>query len=198
MTRPRALTSPSRPGSDARRWLFPVLVAASTLGFPAVAQELPRVDLPSALLTVDQDSLFRQSAFGRRVADEIEARSRALAAENRALEAELVAEELALTEARPTLDPAEFRARADAFDARVQAIRAEQDRKSRDLAAFQKSEEERFAAAIGEVLTDIARTRGALAVIDRRLLLVSADEIDVTAEAVARIDARLGEGTTPN
>jgi len=173
-------------------------MAATMPGLAAVAQEVPRVDVPSVLLTVEQDSLFRQSAFGRRVAAEIETRSRALAAENRTLEAELVAEELALTQARPTLDPAEFRARADAFDARVQRIRAEQDRKSRDLAAFQGSEEERFAASIGEVLTAIARSRGALAVIDRRLLLVSADEIDVTAEAVARIDARLGDGTEPN
>jgi Skp family chaperone for outer membrane proteins len=164
---------------------------------PAAAQqtEPPTVfEVASPILTVDQERLFSASAFGRRVQADIEARSAALAAENRTIEAELVAEEQELTAARPGLSPEEFRARADAFDARVQRIRTEQDAKARDLGTFRETERERFASEIGGVLADIARSRGALAVLDRRALLVSADSIDITDVAIAAIDIRLGEG----
>jgi hypothetical protein len=40
----------------------------------------------------------------------------------------------------------------------------------------------------------IARARGALAVMDRRTMLVSADSLDVTAVAIAAMNARLGDG----
>jgi hypothetical protein len=38
------------------------------------------------------------------------------------------------------------------------------------------------------------RERGAVALIDGRAVLLSADSIDITAEAIARIDAEIGEG----
>jgi Skp family chaperone for outer membrane proteins len=188
------LTSPCRRASDL---LVAALLAAAA---PAAAQQIepqPVFEVASPILTVDQEKLFTSSRFGARVQAEIETRSRALAAENRSIEAELSAEEQALTDARPTLTPEEFRSRADAFDARVQRIRTEQDTKARDLGAFRESEQQRFAAELGAVLTDIARARGALVVVDRRALLVSADSIDITEVAVGAMNARLGEGDTP-
>lgn len=155
------------------------------------------VEVPPQLLTIDQDRLFADSAFGKRVAAEIEARSHALASENRGIEAQLMAEEQALTRDRATLAPDEFRRRADDFDARVQRIRAEQDAKSRALGAFRDAEQQRFVAALGGVLADLARERGALAVMDRRVLLVSADAIDITEDAVAAMDGVLGDGAEP-
>ncbi|MCR8723840.1 OmpH family outer membrane protein [Frigidibacter sp. ROC022] len=158
------------------------------LGYPTTQ------DVPSQVLTLDQERLFSESLFGKRVTAEIEDRARALAAENRKIEADLEAEEQALTEARPTLPVEEFRSRADAFDAKVQKIRAEQAAKSRALNTFRDSEQQRFAAALGSVLADVARQRGALLVIDRRVALISADSIDVTDDVVAAMDARLGDG----
>lgn len=157
----------------------------------------PVVEVPAPFLTIDQERLFAESAFGRRVGRELEERSNALAAENRRIEAELIDEEQALTDARPTLPPDEFRNRADAFDAKVQQIRAEQDAKAEALGRFRETEQQRFAGSIAGVLGDIARARGALAVMDRRQMLVSIDSIDITDEAVAALDAQLGDGTEP-
>ena len=44
---------------------------------------------------------------------------------------------------------------------------------------------------------ELAQARGALAVIDRRILLISADSIDLTADAIELIDQRLGDGAQP-
>ena len=81
--------------------------------------------LPSQVLTLDQERLFAQSAYGKRVVAEIEEASRVLAAENREIEARLAAEEKDLTVRRATLTAAEFRPLADGFDAKVTRIRAE-------------------------------------------------------------------------
>ena len=85
----------------------------------------------SPILTLDQERLFNGSRVAERMSAEIERRTDDLAAENRRIEAQLVAEELELTERRATLEPSEFRNLADKFDALVQSIREEQDAKAR-------------------------------------------------------------------
>ena len=78
------------------------LAAMATTG--AQAQEpLAPGAVVSPILTVDQEDLFTQSAFGRRIRAELEEASRALAAENRRMEAELTAEERTLTDRRGSL-----------------------------------------------------------------------------------------------
>lgn len=163
---------------------------------PAAAQEaadpgaLPR----SPILTIEPDIVFAQSQFGQRVAEELEARSAALAAENRAIEAELGAEEQQLTDERPTLPPEEFRTRAEAFDEKVQRIRREQDAKE---AALERSADEArgvFLTAARPVLADLMRERGAAAILDRRSVFLAFGAIDITDEAIERIDARIGRG----
>jgi Skp family chaperone for outer membrane proteins len=151
-------------------------------------------ELATPILTVDQDRLFNQSAFGKRVAAELDERSRRLAAENRSIEADLIAEEQALTDERPKLAPEAFRQKADAFDAKVQRIRAEQDQKAKDLVGFRDAEQKRFSGKLGPILAQIARERGAVLVIDRRTTLVSADQIDITDAAIDEVDRQLGSG----
>src|SRR5699024_9355403 len=69
-----------------------------------------------AILTVDQELLFRDSAWGRRAMAALAEKTRQVAADNDRLFAQLSSEEAALTEQRKTLPPDEFRTRASAFD----------------------------------------------------------------------------------
>ncbi len=100
--------------------LLAALAFASVAGHAAVAQEPP----PDAVIVIDQERLFQDSLFGRRITAELEERSAELAAENRAIEAELIAEERDLTVRRSELEPEEFRALADAFDEKVDRLGA--------------------------------------------------------------------------
>ncbi len=165
-----------------------LLVLSCALAAPAAAQE-------GGIAVVDQERMFRQSAFGERVRSEIDRRSEALAAENRRIEAELVAEERALTDLRPSLEPEEFRARARAFDEKVRGIRAEQDAKARALAGYQEEAQQDFAARVAPVLSQLLEEIDASILLDRRVVLSAAEEADVTGRAVARIDAAIGDGT---
>ncbi|WP_299785845.1 OmpH family outer membrane protein [uncultured Marivita sp.] len=148
----------------------------------------------SLILTVAPEALYAQSDFGQRIAREIEEESLEIAAENRRIEAELTDEERELTELRDTLDPTEFRARAEAFDEKVQRLRREQDEKAR--AVGQRNEEARRAllTAAQPILLQLMEESGAVAVLDRRVVLLSVDSVDITEQAIGRVNAEFGEG----
>lgn len=149
-----------------------------------------------AILTIDPDRLFAETAFGERVLRSIEERSTILARENRRIEAELIAEERALTEQRATLSVAEFRALADSFDEKVQRLREEQDAKTREIQGLRESERQRFLGEIAPILSGLIRERGASIVMDRRSVFLSASRVDITDDAITVIDQELGDGTT--
>lgn len=147
------------------------------------------------ILVIDFERVFAESAFGRRVNDEIEQQGRVIAAENRKIEAELIEEERELTDLRPTLAPEEFRALADAFDEKVQRLRDEQDAKARALGTRTEEARRRFLTVAQPVLEGLLREAGAMLILERRTVFVAADAIDVTDRAIALIDAQIGDGT---
>ncbi len=171
-------TEPARP-------LGPVLAQP---GAPSAARPI---------VTLDREALFRRSAYGQRLQRDLERDSEALAAENRRIEAELIAEEQALTERRSALPPAEFADLAQAFDVKVQAIRDTQDRKARGLQQRLEEGQQRFLSSIGPILADLMRSRQASLLLDANAVLIAIEGVDITESAIAAVDARLGDGGTP-
>lgn len=141
------------------------------------------------VLTIDQDRLFAETRLGAEALAELERRAQELAAENQEIETRLIAEEQDLTEQRATMDPSAFRDLADEFDTRVQRLREEQDEKARDLTRSRDEARNAFFTDIAVTISDIVREKGALVVIDRRDVFLSADRIDITDEAIERINA---------
>lgn len=177
-----------------RLWSALLALALAAGAGVAAAQEANAPAVQSPILTLDQDRLFAETLWGKRAEARIEAASAELAAENRRIEAELTAEEKALTEKRATMPAEEFRVAADAFDAKVTEIRRAQDLKARAIGQIQEAERQRFYAAALPVMGEVLRSRGAVVVLDSRAIFLAADVIDVTAEMAARIDAVLGAG----
>lgn len=174
------------------RRLFCAGVAA--WGGAALAQSAADAIPQSQVLTVDSQRLFADSAFGRRVADQIETRGAALAQENQRIAAELSAEERELTELRSELSVDEFRVLADAYDTKVQETRRAQISKSDELDSFAAQQEGAFLVAAAPVLEALMREAGAVMVLEKDRVLLSATAIDVTEIAIARIDAAIGDG----
>lgn len=149
---------------------------------------------PSGVLTVDQDALYAESLWGKRVQAELDAQSRNVAAENNRIAAALEAEDDALTALRPTLPADEFRRRADAFDARVQQVRQEREQAGRALIDAAEADRTAFLTAALPIFTAIMRERGATVIFDRRTVFLAAETVDATTAMIARIDAELGTG----
>ncbi|KPP88882.1 MAG: periplasmic chaperone for outer membrane proteins Skp [Rhodobacteraceae bacterium HLUCCA08] len=167
--------------------------------FPLDDDTPPTIVLQSQILTVDIERLFAQSEFGERLASELRTEQEALSDENRRLADALRAEELDLAERRPDMDPAAFRAEAEAFDEKAEAIRQAQDAKERALQQSLSQGREAFFEAARPVLGQLMLDSGASVIMDRRSVLVSLGAIDVTDAAIGRIDAAIGDGldTTP-
>ncbi len=156
---------------------------------PTAAQE-PVV----SLLTLDQDRLFGESAFGKALLQREQQATKALDEENALIEAELIAEEQELTARRRTLPAEEFAALATSFDDKVERIRTEQDAKARDLTLSRDAERKEFLRAAGPILGKLMSEKGAVAIMDKRTVVLALSAIDITDEAIARVDAELGSG----
>ena len=179
------------------RWtaLLAGLACALAVG-PAQAQTPPPVSVApaSTVVVLDRDLLFSQSRFGQRISRDIEEASEDLAAENQAIQADLEAEELALTARRDAMEMEAFRGLATAFDERVTRIRQTQDAKARAIGQETERAQQVFLEQVNPVLVQLARETGALVILDRRNVIASADQVDITTLALERIDAVLGEG----
>ncbi len=178
------------------------VVALLALAGSAAAQETAAADpAPSVipqdpqLLTLDQDRLYRESRFGRASIARIDAEETALIAENRKIFSVLEAEEKALTEQRPTLEAAEFSALAAAFDTKAQGMRTIQDAKGAEIARKRQEDQLKFFEVAYPVLAELMTELGAVAIMDKKDVIVSYKEIDLTDRAIARVDRVLGDGT---
>lgn len=180
----------------------PGLHAQSVQAVPGTGSPFP-LGLPvggtggaSPVLTLDQDQLFEDSDFGKRVTRDVQRARDDLLAQNRKIEANLSAEEKKLTVERKTMAPEAFRKLADAFDKKVQKIRHDQDAKNRKIVEFRDSERKRFFNAALPVLGQLMRDSGAVAILNSQSIFVSLKSIDVTDKAIRRVNAALGDGQT--
>lgn len=138
---------------------------------------------------LDEERLLRESRLGQQILAEIRAAEQALEEENQRISDQLSAEERALTEARTQLSPDDFRARADAFDLRVEEIRAERNQRSVELARFSDAEAQRFFDTVLPVLGTMMNDEGLVALLKPDALILGTDWLDVTEDAIRRLDA---------
>ncbi|MEH7826666.1 OmpH family outer membrane protein [Gemmobacter denitrificans] len=149
----------------------------------------------SDLAVIQMDQLFQRTIYGKAMQARDDQARADLLAENQRIEAALEAEERDLTARRATMPASEFRALADAFDAKVEDIRNSQTTKSRALVRQAEEDRQRFFDVAGPVLSDLMVALGATVLIDRANVIHATGTVDITDQAIARIDAVLGDGT---
>ena len=181
--------SNSRSRRSSSAWIVALFLSVFSTQAPAQDTSLFPV------LTIDQDRLFSETRLGAEKLEQLEQDAQALAAENKKIEAELIEEERLLTDQRAGLSAEEFRQLADAFDLRVQKLRAEQDEKARLLTRTRDEARAAFFNEVAVIISDIVREKGALVVIDRRDVFLSADRIDITDEAIQRVNEAEGRAS---
>jgi Skp family chaperone for outer membrane proteins len=183
------------------------LVFGAALSFAALAQEsappeqapsetpapadAAEVVAPPPFLTLNQDRLFRESAWGRDAMSRAEADTAALAAENRRIEEALEKEERDLTERRATMAAGDFARLASEFDVKVEEIRAAQDAKSRAITRRLDEDRSQFFQAVRPVLEGLLAETGAVAILADSAIVMSLKSLDITEAAIARVDAVL-------
>lgn len=173
--------------------LRPVLVALALMlpGQGAMAQDTPAETAPPpapAVLTLDQDRFFGESAWGRAAIARTEVERAELAEENRRIEEALQQEEQSLTDRRALVPPEEFSRLAADFDTRVEGIRAAQEAKLRAVLARHEAEQKAFFAAAGPVLETVLAESGASAILVAGAVIRATQATDITQAAIQRMD----------
>lgn len=171
-----------------------VLALGLALSGPVAAQQaLP----PTPVLILDSDRIYLESRYGQQIRDGLDADAAALKAENDRIVAALTEEERSLTLRRPTMNAAEFRSEAEAFDVKVQGIRRARDAKEVSLQNARVAARDQFFNDVRDVVGQMMLDGGASVILDRRSVFLALSAADVTEEAIARIDAILVDAETP-
>lgn len=164
------------------------LLAAAALAAAVPLPALPQALTGPGIRVLNQDRLLRESRMGQELLADLREAEQALERENQALADTLAAEERALTDQRASLPPDEFRLRAEAFDRRVESIRAERARLSQDLARRYEAEAQRFFETALPVLTALMAEQGIVAILNPEAVILGAEWLDITDQAIARLD----------
>lgn len=176
-----------------RHWIRQCLIAGALFCAPVssfVSPVLAQQGAQSAPYRIlDPDRLLQESALGQQILAANRTAELALEAENAALAEQLIAEERTLTDLRPSLTPEEFRQRADAFDTRVEEIRAERGQRSEDLARQLEAEVQRFFNLALPVLDQLMADEGIIGLLRPENMVLWSEWLDVTDMAIARLDA---------
>ena len=167
-------------------FLAGALAITAIAASPGPVLQAQAQNVPIRLL--DEDRLLVESELGSLVVARIREAEQALEEENRQIADQLANEEQELTDARATLAPDEFRARADAFDLRVEEIRAERARRAEEFARFSEAEVQRFFEMAFPVIADLMREEGVVAIVNPDAVIVAFEGFDITGAAIARLD----------
>ena len=145
------------------------------------------------VLVVDMQRIKSDTAAGRDMLNKtVEIRKRiqdAIAARAESLREE----EQRLAEERDSLDPADFRERVRAFEQQVFANREFSERESRRLQLVLSRASGMLRERATLVLAAIMREREAELLLDATQIVLSADRLDITNEAIRRLDAVMPE-----
>ena len=169
-----------------------VLMLALLCAAPVAAQQQD-ADPAVTVLVVDMQRIKSDTAAGRDMLNKtVEIRKRiqdAIAARAESLREE----EQRLAEERDSLDPADFRERVRAFEQQVFANREFSERESRRLQLVLSRASALLTERATLVLAAIMREREAELLLDATQIVLSADRLDITNEAIRRLDAVMPE-----
>lgn len=148
------------------------------------------------IVIISIERVLRESAAGRSIQAQAQELRAAQEAQRRAQEEALLTEERELVELRQQVEQAdfdrdEFDARARAFEEKVQALRvANRENAERVQRALQEATDE-LKRRLQPILIAIMDERRAAVMLDDSTVVLSATVIDVTNEAIRRLDAEV-------
>lgn len=172
--------------------LLATIVMISLGSFAGAQSAFPTV-FPAPVLLLDRDSLFSNSKLGQTILATETATRRELSVASRDIKTSFENEESRLTDLRSTITSEEFQLLSDDFDQRVQAMREEQ--LAEDIALQQQNEQNRrrFFSISAPYMSQIMQKYQASAILDIRTVLLFDKDMDITAEAIALLDAAYTE-----
>ncbi|MBX2854010.1 MAG: OmpH family outer membrane protein [Rhodobacteraceae bacterium] len=143
----------------------------------------------SGVLIVSMDRILRESAAGGSVQEQAESLRERLRASLDDRRKKLRDEERELAKLRDTMERDAFDERVADFEAQVRELRRDEQGDSGRLQRAVGLARAQLREQLAGILVQLMTERGAGVMIDKKQVLVSANGLDVTDEAIKRLDA---------
>ncbi|MEO1329593.1 MAG: OmpH family outer membrane protein [Pseudomonadota bacterium] len=144
---------------------------------------------PSNILIISVQRLTRNSMAGESIAEQAEALREQLLKPTQDRQEELRAEERELVALRDNLSEAEFDVRVEAFKTELREVRRAEQAAAARLQSAIRQATDRFRDERNRVLTEMMRRYDGAVMLDESTVVLSSNALDVTAEAIAALDA---------
>jgi outer membrane protein len=181
-----------------RSWFIALAVAiAAAAGgtlvpiHPAVAQTVAAKDVPVVVGVLDVQTILAKSKAGQSLETALLAKRKAMFADAQKTEQNLRAQRQQLEQQRSSLPPADYQAKVAQLEKEFEAFRKNVNAKRKELEAAHKKGLEQIFKTLDVVVKDIANKRGLTLVINRSLVVLAAENWDITADVVKALDAKL-------
>lgn len=140
------------------------------------------------VLVVNLEALYANSDLGRQITAQLDDLARAAQLENDEIRSQLESEERDLTVRRSEMDAEAFREAAEAFDQKVQIIRAQRDAKEREITQQRQNAQAQFNAQVREIIGQVMLERGGAVVLDGRSVYLARSSVDITSDVISRLN----------
>ena len=167
--------------------------AAATVATPAFAQAAAAPAAQATILIVDMERLGAESAAGKSGAQQLQAKAQSVQARAKQLGDSLNAEVEAARKAAQTnaMAPEAMQAKERDLNQKQNTYRQEIANREQDLARSQAYVRQQIFDAVGPIIQQVMRERGASVVLAREAALAFNGSLDVTADVVRRLDTAL-------
>lgn len=178
-----------------RIWIIALVVAVATAAggtaIPLHSAAAQAQNPPLVVGMLDLQTILKKSKAGQSLEQALLAKSKAINAEIGKTEQGLRAKRQQLEQQRSSLPPADFQAKLSALQKEFDALRKNASAKRKDLEMARNKGLEQISKTLDVVIKDIAQKRGLTLVINKSLVVLAADDWDITAEVQKGLDAKL-------
>lgn len=146
---------------------------------------------PVSVVIVNSDQLFAQSKVGQNVLGQIQSLNKKLHSENTKAEESLKAEALKLRDQRALLKDDDFAKKVQAFQKKEQTTQQQLQEKAQALQLGANVARDKIEQEIRPIFAQVLKTHDANLLLDQSMVLAGGSDLDVTAEVVKALDAKI-------
>lgn len=164
------------------------------LGAPVRAQTATQA--PAAvIILVDSQQILAESAAGKSLRAQIESYRKKFQADLSKREEDLRKQEAELKRQRTLLSPEAFEERRKAFEQQVTGVQREIQERNKSFETALTDARKQLLTALEPIFADIMKEYGANLMLDQNQVVLGATSLDITQEAIRRLDTKLPKMT---
>lgn len=169
-------------------------VVVALLGADARAQAARQA--PAAvIILVDSQEILAESAAGKSLRAQIESYRKKFQADLSKREDDLRKQEAELKRQRTLLSPEAFEERRKTFEQQVTGVQREIQDRNKSFETALTDARKQLLTALEPIFADIMKEYGANLMLDQNQVVLGATTLDITKEAIRRLDSKLPKMT---